>query len=131
MRGWPLSVLVAAGFLSACVAGGGPAGTPDQSPKQIGPSGRTDLDPEQVQAGQRIAERECASCHSVDRTSISPNRSAPPLREVLAMNDSEFLAYRFIEAMRITHDKMPLFDFDVRSADALIAYIQSINATRN
>lgn len=131
MRGLCLSVLVASGFLSACVAGGGPAGLADQSPEQIEPSGRTDLDPEQVQAGQRIAERECASCHSIDRTSISPNRSAPPLREVLAMNDSEFLAYRFIEAMRITHDKMPLFDFDVRSADALIAYIQSINTTRN
>jgi hypothetical protein len=28
--------------------------------------------------------------------------------------------------MRIGHDEMPLFDFNVRAADALIAYIKSI-----
>lgn len=87
----------------------------------------TGVDPEQAADGQRIAQRECASCHSVDRTSVSPNPSAPPLREVLAMNDPDFLAYRFIDAMRVGHDEMPLFDFDVRSADALIAYIKSIS----
>lgn len=86
-----------------------------------------DIDPEQAADGQRIAQRECASCHSIDRASVSPNPSAPPLREVLAMNDPDFLAYRFIDAMRVGHDEMPLFDFDVRSADALIAYIKSIS----
>lgn len=84
-------------------------------------------DPEQVAAGRRIAEQQCAQCHSVDRTSKSANATAPPLREVLAVNDADNLAYRFIEAMRVGHDEMPLFDFDVRSADALVAYIASIS----
>lgn len=86
-----------------------------------------DADPEQVAAGKEIAERECAQCHAVDRTSKSPNETAPPLRDVLAINDADNLAYRFIEAMRVGHDDMPLFDFDVRSADSLIAYIASIS----
>ncbi len=84
-------------------------------------------DPEQVAAGKQIAEQKCSQCHAVDRTSKSPNTTAPPLREVLAVNDADNLAYRFIEAMRVGHDEMPLFDFDVRSADALVAYIASIS----
>lgn len=80
-----------------------------------------------ISSGRKVAERECASCHAIDRTSASPNRDAPPLRDVLAMYDPDQLAYRFIDAMRVGHDDMPLFDFDVRSADALVAYIQSIS----
>ena len=43
------------------------------------------------------------------------------------MNDPDALAYRFIDAMRVGHDEMPRFDFDIRAADALIAYLESIN----
>lgn len=89
-------------------------------------------DPGQVAAGRAIAERECASCHAIDRTSASPNKAAPPLRDVLALyDDSEQLAYRFIDAVRVGHDEMPLFDFDVRATDALIAYIQSVTARKD
>lgn len=86
-----------------------------------------EIDPGQIADGRRVAQRECASCHSIDTTSVSPIQAAPPLRDVLAMHDPDFLAYRFIDAMRIGHDEMPLFDFDIRSADALIAYIKSIS----
>lgn len=112
-----------------CVSAGPDAGiqTRSESERSGWAGTSAEFDPEQAADGQRIAQRECASCHSIDRTSVSPNQSAPPLREVLAMNDPDFLAYRFIDAMRVGHDEMPLFDFDVRSADALIAYIKSIS----
>jgi len=84
-------------------------------------------DPLQIAAGREIAEQHCAACHAIDRRSRSPNMDAPPLRDVLAVNDPDRLAYRFIDALRVGHDEMPLFDFDVRSADALIAYLQSIS----
>jgi cytochrome c len=84
-------------------------------------------DPGAIAEGKGIAQRQCASCHAIERMGSSPNRDAPPLRDVLAMNDPDRLAYRFIEAMRIGHDAMPLFDFDVRTADSLIAYIASIS----
>jgi len=84
-----------------------------------------------IAAGGAIAHRECASCHAVERTGRSPLKAAPPLRDVLAMyEDSDQLAYRFIDGMRVGHDQMPLFDFDVRSADALIAYIQTLETPK-
>jgi mono/diheme cytochrome c family protein len=91
------------------------------------PGSTVEIRLDDVAAGKIIAQRECASCHAIDAYSTSRNLSAPPLREVLAINDPDFLAYRFIDAMRVGHDEMPLFDFDVRSADALVAYIKSIS----
>jgi mono/diheme cytochrome c family protein len=83
--------------------------------------------PEVVADGKRIAQAQCASCHATDSTSSrSPNPAAPPLRDVLALYEADNLAYRFIEGMRVGHDDMPRFDFDVRAADALLAYIASI-----
>ena len=80
-----------------------------------------------VAEGRRIAQSRCASCHSIDQSSVSPNPGAPPFREFAFLNDSNWVAYRLIDGMRLGHDNMPLFDFDVRSADALMAYIGSIN----
>jgi mono/diheme cytochrome c family protein len=85
-------------------------------------------DPRDVAEGRRIAQRECSTCHAIDRGSVSPNPGAPPFRDVLFLSDSNWVAYRLIDAVRMGHDNMPLFDFDVRSADALIAYIESIES---
>lgn len=84
-------------------------------------------DPADVAQGRAIAERNCASCHAIDRKSASPRPPAPPLRDVLALYEADNLAYRFIEGMRVGHDDMPRFDFDVRTADALVAYIGTIS----
>ncbi|MEQ1608436.1 MAG: cytochrome c [Hyphomonadaceae bacterium] len=81
----------------------------------------------QVADGRRIADAQCAVCHAVDARSRSPNPAAPPLRDVLAIYDPDNLAYRFIDALQVGHDEMPRFDFDVRAADALIAYLKSIS----
>jgi mono/diheme cytochrome c family protein len=120
----PLTVLA----LASCTAG--PPQASSEVEQKGWPGTTVDINLDQIAAGKIIAQRECASCHAIDAYTSSKNPSAPPLREVLAVNDSEFLAYRFIEAMRIGHDEMPLFDFDVRSADALIAYIKSISSWR-
>lgn len=81
-----------------------------------------------VAAGKTIAEAQCATCHAVGARTTSPLAGAPPLRDVLARyEDEEGLAYRFIDGMKVGHDEMPRFDFDVRSADALIAYLRSIS----
>jgi mono/diheme cytochrome c family protein len=88
-------------------------------------------DAELVAAGRRIAERECSSCHAIDRTSVSPPQGAPPLRDLLFLNDPDWVAYRLIDAVRMGHDNMPVFDFDVRAADALIAYLETISSGGN
>jgi mono/diheme cytochrome c family protein len=80
-----------------------------------------------IAAGRSIAQRECAMCHEIDQGFASPHPGAPPFRDILFLNDSNWIAYRLIDAVRMGHDGMPLFDFDVRSADNLIAYIESID----
>ena len=119
------ALIAAASLLAACQTNDAPASGEAEARGWSGAP--LDADPEQVAAGRQIAERECAQCHAIDTASKSPNAAAPPLRDVLSVNDADNLAYRFIEAMRVGHDEMPLFDFDVRSADALLAYIASIS----
>jgi len=117
-------VALGASLMAGCAAA--PSGPNSEVEQEGWPGAVIDIKLDQIRSGKIIAERECAACHAVDSYSISKNPAAPPLREVLAVNDPEFLAYRLIDAMRIGHDEMPLFDFNVRAADALIAYIKSI-----
>lgn len=80
-----------------------------------------------IRAGEEIAQTNCASCHAIGASAKSPLAGAPPLRDVLnGFEDDEVVAYRFIEGMRVGHNEMPLFNFDVRGADALIAYLRNI-----
>jgi mono/diheme cytochrome c family protein len=81
-----------------------------------------------IEEGRHVASRECASCHAIDRLSSSRNASAPPLRDVLGANALAFLPFRLTDAMRVGHREMPQFDFDPPTADALVAYIQSLSA---
>ena len=80
-----------------------------------------------IAEGRRIAERHCAACHAIDGKLESPNPAAPTLRDVLAVNDPDYLAYRFIDAMRVGHSDMPVFDLDISAAESLIAYLESIS----
>jgi len=119
------ALVLAAPVLAGCATPGVAAASESERSGWAGTP--ADLDMSQVAAGRIIAQRECASCHAIDATSVSKDLSAPPLREVLGVMDPDFLAYRLIDAMRVGHDDMPLFDFDVQSADALVAYIRSIS----
>jgi mono/diheme cytochrome c family protein len=89
------------------------------------------LDRGQIAEGRGIAVRECSACHAIDGGSTSPRREAPPLKTVLWRYDEEALATHLIEAIRVGHSGMPLFDFNVIGADALIAYLRSIRTPRD
>ena len=52
---------------------------------------------------------------------------AVPRSELDATVDA--LANDLITGIRVGHQDMPEFDFDVRTADALIAYLQSLRAS--
>ncbi len=122
------ALIIAAGAMAALAAcASATTQAAGEAEAQGWPGVAMNADPAQVEAGRQIAERECAQCHAIDRTTKSPNAAAPPLRNVLAVNDADSLAYRFIESMRVGHDEMPLFDFNVQAADALIAYIATIS----
>ena len=80
----------------------------------------------QIADGRAIAERECATCHALDQSTASPRADAPPMRDLLARYDKDALANDLIEGIKLGHKDMPQFDFNVIAADALVAYLRSI-----
>src|SRR5690349_1680080 len=120
-----LAAMFAAAVLLAACAGQPPAGQAEAS----GWKGVATPNAELIKAGEEIAKNNCASCHALGAMTKSPLEGAPPLRDVLnGYEDDEVLAYRFIQGMRVGHNEMPLFNFDVRGADAMIAYLRSIRS---
>jgi cytochrome c len=86
-------------------------------------------DPAVIEDGRAMAEANCARCHAVGREGVSPNRSAPAFRTVLARYDRDILVRELIDGMSVAHAPMPQFQFDPRGADALVAYLDSIQVT--
>ena len=79
-------------------------------------------------AGRQIVEQECAPCHAIGAQTRSPNPDAPPMNALLARYHPDRLADDLIAGIRVGHDDMPLFDFNVIAADSLIAYLESISS---
>lgn len=75
--------------------------------------------------GRDIAEAQCAACHSIGTYGDSPMAQAPPFRTVLSRYREEVLKEELIEGIRVTHP-MPEFQFNPQGADALVAYLRSI-----
>lgn len=75
--------------------------------------------------GRDIAEAQCAACHAVGAYGASPMQQAPTFRTVLSRYREEVLKDELIQGIRVTHP-MPEFQFNPQSADALIAYMNSI-----
>ena len=119
-------------LFAGCAAS--PQTQPDRSPRIVKPAAphaagkAAGIDPDQAAAGWRIAKDRCSSCHAIDAVLPSPRSDAPPLRHVLDIYPDEMLAERLIEGMRIGHDDMPRFDFNVIAADSLVAYLKSIRS---
>jgi mono/diheme cytochrome c family protein len=92
------------------------------------PPGAQSQDADLVAVGRDLVVRECASCHAIDRDNSSPRPDAPPMNTLLARYDPEMLAEDLIEGIRVGHDDMPQFDFNPIAADALVAYLKSIES---
>jgi mono/diheme cytochrome c family protein len=79
-----------------------------------------------VESGRQVAVEQCSSCHAIDRDTMSPLPQAPPMSTLLGRYDPDMLANDLIEGIRVGHDEMPRFDFNILATDALIAYLKSI-----
>jgi cytochrome c len=80
------------------------------------------------QRGKAIAERMCAQCHAIGRTGDSAHAAAPPFRVLQNQIDISQFAQRLRSGLLTGHDDMPMFRFDRESADAIVAYIRSVQA---
>lgn len=78
--------------------------------------------------GRDIAEAQCASCHAVGPYGESPDPAAPHFRTILSRYHAEVLKEEMIVGIQVAHP-MPAFQFNPQGADALIAYLQSMQVT--
>lgn len=100
----------------------------------LGACAQTAQTPEPTQAalardGRDIAEAQCAACHAVGEYGESPMPNAPAFRSVLSRYRADVLEEELIQGIQVNH-QMPGFQFNPQGADALIAYLQSIQEDR-
>jgi mono/diheme cytochrome c family protein len=80
----------------------------------------------QVHQGETLALNNCARCHAVGRTGASPWPEAPLFRDLHTRYPVEDLGEALAEGIRTGHPSMPEFRFDPDQAEALIAYLKSL-----
>lgn len=78
------------------------------------------------QRGKVIAQGLCSRCHAIETTGESPHPAAPRFRSLDARTDLSKLAQRIRGGLLTGHEDMPMFRFDGDDADAMVAYIRSI-----
>lgn len=78
------------------------------------------------QRGKVIAVGLCSRCHAIETTGDSPRLAAPRFRSLDARTDLSKLAQRIRGGLLTGHEDMPMFRFDRDDADAMAAYIRSI-----
>ena len=78
--------------------------------------------------GEVLARGMCAGCHAIGRTGDSAHPAAPRFRSLGNQVDLSKLAQRIREGLLTGHEDMPMFRFDREDANAIAAYIRSIQA---
>src|SRR4029079_9268305 len=78
--------------------------------------------------GEVLARGMCAGCHAIGRTGDSAHPAAPRFRSLGNQVDLSKLAQRIREGLLTGHEDMPMFRFDREDANAMAAYIRSIQA---
>ena len=79
-----------------------------------------------AQLGFTFARKHCASCHAIQKTGKSPQKLAPPFRELHLRYPVDDLAEALGEGIRTGHPMMPEFRLDPDQIVDLIAYIKSL-----
>jgi mono/diheme cytochrome c family protein len=109
-RTLPAVALIGAVLLVACVS------TPEPS------------FPGDAAEGLVVAQAFCASCHAIGQLGASPDRAAPPFREILAHYAPEQLAADLRNSRSISYLHMPQFFFGERHPDDLVAYLKTLQS---
>ena len=81
-----------------------------------------------VSKGVELLRSNCARCHAIDATSLSPEPKAPPFRDVVKKYDPDALEEALAEGIVTGHNNMPEFAFDPDQVTAIIAYLDTLKA---
>jgi len=89
----------------------------------LGPAGAED---DAVAAGHALVEMYCMDCHATETSGESAFPPAPRFRDLQFRYDVELLAEALVEGLVTAHPEMPEFEFDPVQAEAIIAYLKSL-----
>lgn len=78
------------------------------------------------QRGRELAHGMCGGCHATGKTGDSPHVGAPRFRELDRQLDLDKFVQRLREGLLGTHRDMPMFRFTHDDADALVAYLRTL-----
>jgi cytochrome c len=81
-----------------------------------------------IDMGRAIAFEKCQSCHASTATGASADPKAPPLRTLNQKYPIDTLSEAFAEGVLVGHTNMPEFELEPAQVDALLTYIESIQA---
>jgi len=76
--------------------------------------------------GRALLQENCAGCHAIDKEDTSPHRAAPPFRVIGESFDLDRFARQLRRGVASSHPDMPEFHFNADDADAVVAYLRSI-----
>lgn len=76
--------------------------------------------------GRALLRENCAPCHATGRVDLSPRPGAPPFRVIGESFDLDGFARRLRQGLASSHPDMPEFRFNADDADAVVAYLRTI-----
>jgi len=76
--------------------------------------------------GQQLAQRNCSVCHAIGLRGVSPNKDAPPFREMHRRYPADSLEEAFRRGLLSRHPSMPEFRFLPQELMDLTAYLKSL-----
>ena len=89
-------------------------------------AGETSSKKRSIEAGQKIIQEQCSSCHAVSVDDKSQHQEAPELRLLSRQYPVEMLAEALAEGIMSGHPDMPILEFDADQVDQIIDYLKSI-----
>jgi cytochrome c len=79
-----------------------------------------------VDAGRKIAQRNCGRCHAIADKGGSPFRKAPPFRDIAAKGNVDQLQEALAEGIMVGHPAMPEFTLMPQQIADFLAYLESL-----
>jgi mono/diheme cytochrome c family protein len=76
--------------------------------------------------GEALLMSNCARCHAVGRTGVSPRPDAPRFRTLSGKYPIESLAEALAQGLSVGHEDMPEFVFEPADVGAILDYLESI-----
>lgn len=81
----------------------------------------------ELSRGEEIAVQRCSVCHATDAKSPSPHKITPPFRDLHQRFPIDMLVEAIGTGTVSGHDEMPMFQFTIEDAQALVTYIDSLS----